>query len=357
MPKIFFLFAVLVLCSILYCSTLFVVWTHKCLLNEGMTSISYITPLFFLAFSFITVFTKFLPCENIYCALYLVLVLYIGYLLYIFFIAVIIRIVDACVDIPPSVGLPILYGVPFLICVYGIINALITKIIRINLKFPGYQGRTTILHLSDIHLGPIHQKSSIERIVQETQELNPDIVVITGDMADGTLKVKLDWLKPFDQLTMPILYVTGNHEEMNPTKDMLEVVQQTKIIHIGNHGRYKFKNINFIGEDFGNDLKECLTDVEQEEGVPNVLLYHVPNTKPEENAKYNIFLELAGHTHGGQLFPLHIMAYYANACFSGLYSDKENKHYVFVSEGVNNNSPPMRVGCSRIFGLITIEGE
>ena len=71
----------------------------------------------------------------------------------------------------------------------------------------------------------------------------------------------------------------------------------------------------------------------------------------------DIFLFLAGHTHGGQLFPLHILAYYANACFSGLYSDEENKHHVFVSEGVNNNSPPMRVGCSRVFGLITIEGD
>ena len=358
MPKVvFFLIAVIILISIFYGSTLFVVWTHMCLINKDMTIISYLTPLFFIANSILSVVTKFLPCENIYCALYLVFVLYMGYLLYIFLTAIIIRIVDSCVDIPSSVGLPILYGVPGLICVYGIINALITKIIRITLKFPGYQGKTTILHLSDIHLGAIHQKSSIERIVRETQELNPDIVVITGDMADGTLKVKLDWLKPFDQLTMPILYVTGNHEEMNPKKDMLEVVQMTKINYIGDHGRFKFKNINFIGEDFRNNLNDCLNDVEQEEGVPNVLLYHVPNTKPEENAKHNIFLELAGHTHGGQLFPLHILAYCANACFSGLYSDKEKKHHVFVSEGVNNNSPPMRVGCSRVFGLITIEGE
>ena len=79
--------------------------------------------------------------------------------------------------------------------------------------------------------------------------------------------------------------------------------------------------------------------------------------KPEEIGKYNIFLELSGHTHGGQIFPLHIIIYLGNACFSGLYSDKENKHHVFVSEGINNCSPLMRVGCSRIFGLITIEGE
>ena len=129
------------------------------------------------------------------------------------------------------------------------------------------------------------------------------------------------------------------------------------IKYIGRHGTFKFKGVNFIGEDFGYDLKECLINVRQEEGVPNVLLYHVPNLVPEDLVNYNIFLFLAGHTHGGQVFPLGILAYLGNACFSGLYSDKSEKHYVYVSEGVNNAVVPMRVMSSRVFPLITIEGN
>jgi predicted MPP superfamily phosphohydrolase len=220
--------------------------------------------------------------ENIFSFFYIIFGLHFGYLLYIFLTSIIIRIIDACVDIPVNVGIPILYGLPGLICIYGVINALITKVVKINLKFPGYKDRTTILHLTDIHLGAIHKKYSIEKIVHETQELNPDIVVITGDMADGSLKVKTEWLQPFDQLEIPILYVTGNHEEMNPTKDMLKAVNQTKIKHIGHHGRYKYKDINFIGEDFGYNLKECLDDIKQENGIPNILLSHIPTMKPEE---------------------------------------------------------------------------
>ena len=353
----FIIIAFSILFSILYGANLFVVWTHQSLYNKKMTLTCYLIPIFILGYSALILLSKLFPCDQIYSAVYTLFCVYLGYLLYIFLTSIVIRIADACINISSSIGIPILYGVPAVICIYGIINALITKIIRINLKFPGYQGKTTILHLSDIHLGAIHQKGSIERIVRETKEINPDIVVITGDMADGTLKVKADWLRPFDELTMPILYVTGNHEEMNPKQDMINVVELTKINYIGMHGRYKFNNINFIGEDFGHNLKECLTDITQEEGVPNILLYHVPNMKPEEIWRYNLFLVLAGHTHGGQLFPLHILAYLGNACFSGLYSDKENLHHVFVSEGVNNNTPPMRVGCSRVFGLITIEGE
>ena len=343
--------------SIIYGGNIFIAWTHQCLLNDEMTIMCYLIPLFIISFSVLIWLSSYLPCKIIYCTIYTLYVTYIGYLIYLFLTAVIIRIIDACIDISSKVGIPLLYGIPGLICIYGIINALITKIVTINLKFPGYQGKTTILHLSDIHLGAIHQKRSIQRIVNEIKEIKPDIVVITGDMADGTLKVKVDWLRPFDEITMPILFITGNHEEMNPKKDMINAVELTRINYIGMHGRYKFNNINFIGEDYGHDLKECLRDVVQEEGVHNVLLYHVPNMRPEEIGQYKIFLELAGHTHGGQLFPIHIFAYLANACFSGLYSDKENKHHVFVSEGVNNNNAPMRVGCSRVFGLITIEGE
>ena len=91
-------------------------------------------------------------------------------------------------------------------------------------------------------------------------------------MADGSLKVKPDWLIPFDDLAMPILYVTGNHEEMNPKVDMINVVNNTQIKYIGRHENYKFKGVNFIGEDFGYDLRKCLLDVKNEEGVPNILL-------------------------------------------------------------------------------------
>ena len=358
-----FIFIAIIFSGIIYGTNLFVVWTNQCIFNNDMTLFCYLIPLFLTVFvmaifTLQKLFKSSGKCfEKIFSFTYIIFAVYMGYLLYIFLISIILRIIDACVDIPKAVGISLLYGLPALICIYGIINALITKVVKINLKFPGYKDNITILHLTDIHLGAIHQKSSIEKIVRETQELNPDIVVITGDMADGSLKVKPEWLKPFDNLNIPILYVTGNHEKMNPTKDMLKAVNLTKIIHIGQHGRYKYKNVNFIGEDFGYDLRESLNDIKQEEGIPNILLSHIPNMKPEEVAKYNIFLFLAGHTHGGQLFPLHFFAYCANACFSGLYSDRENKHHVFVSEGVNNALPTMRVGCSRVFGLITIEGE
>ena len=282
--------------------------------------------------------------------------LYMGFLLYGFQLSILIRLINLFLPLSLLINFSLQYIIPLLICIYGIINALLTRVENINLKYPGFKGKIKILLLSDIHLGAIHQKNSVIRIVQETQQLNPDIVVITGDMADGSLKVKSEWLKPFDDLSIPILYVTGNHEELNPKIDMINAVKTTKIKYIGQHETFKYKGVNFIGEDFGYDLRKCLREVKQEEGVPNVLLSHIPILSPEELKNYNIFLFLAGHTHGGQMFPLHIIVYFANACFSGLYSDKNKEHFIYVTDGVNNALAPMRVGSKRVFPIINIEG-
>ena len=348
--------AVLIFISILYGSQIFILWTQQCIYDKELTTFQYVLPIIIIFCFVILIFLALKTSETLYSYIYTIFGLYLGYIIYLFQISVVLRLLILFIDLPKLLLISLLYIVPLIICIYGVINALKTKVDRIKLKYPGYNNSIKILHLSDIHLGAIHQKGSVLRIVQEIQELEPDIVVITGDMADGSLKVKPGWLAPFNNLVMPILYVTGNHEEMNPKEDMVKIINESNIKYIGENETFKFKGVNFIGEDFGYDLRKCLINVEQKNGVPNVLLYHVPNLAPDELVKYNIFLMLAGHTHGGQIFPLGILAYLANSCFSGLYVDKLNSHYVYVSEGVNNAVVPMRVGSSRIFALITIEG-
>ena len=350
---------ILICTSILYFSQLFIIWTNQTILNMSLTPLLFCFPLFIIALFMILCLISMKISERFFSIVYTIFGSFLGYLLYTFLIAVPIRIMLIFYSPPFYVSLILLYGLSLLICIYGVINALVTKIEKIYLKYPGFKGKYTILHLSDIHLGAIHQKGSVQRIVKEIQNLDepPDIVVITGDLADGSLKVKADWLSPFDSLEMPVLFITGNHEELNPKKDMIKEVLKTNLKYIGNLENFIHKGVNFIGADFEYDIKAFLKEVKTEENMPNVFLYHVPEVEPNELRECNIFLLLAGHTHGGQIFPLNIAAYFHNKCFKGLYSDQEKLHHVYVSEGVNNAVVPMRVGSHRVFALITIEGE
>ena len=355
MKKIRYGFGIVLFIS-LYLTQLAIITTNQYIFQEKINEFCYLLPIIIIVVVFVLLVLSFLISEKLYCNLYYLTGLYLGYLLYAFQMSILIRLINYFFPLYFIINFFIQYIIPLIICIYGVINALMTYVENINLKYPGFKGKIKILLLSDIHLGAIHQKNSVIRIVKEIKQLAPDIVVITGDMADGSLRVKADWLMPFNNLDIPVLYVTGNHEELNPKKDMIDAVKATQIKYIGEHGRFKYKGVNFIGEDFGYDLKKCLLNVKQEEGVPNVLLSHIPKLKPKELEKYNIFLFLAGHTHGGQLFPLHIITYFANACFSGLYSDKNKEHFIYVTDGVNNALAPMRVGSKRVFPIITIEG-
>ena len=244
---------------------------------------------------------------------------------------------------------------PILLTIYGLINARNTKVEKITVHYPKLKrSKKTICHLSDMHLGAVYQKRFVEKIVNQIKELNPDIVVITGDMCDGSLKVKLNWLEPFETLSMPVLYITGNHEQLHGKDPMIEIINQTSIKHIGNE-IYKLDNIIFVGIDFEYDLKKKLIELtpNNNEHSPNVLLCHVPTLKPKDLEKYNIFLFLAGHTHGGQIFPFHPIVIAANDCFNGLY--EENGHYVYVSPGVGSWGPPMRIGSHSTIAMITID--
>jgi len=350
------IFGIVVTLSI-YITQLTIFSCTRFFLGKEMTQFCYLLPIIIIiSILSILCLTRQIS-EKLYCNLYTLMGLYIGFTIYACQIAFLLRIFNTFFPLTKLLNIIILYLSSLIISIYGIINALITHVENITLKYPGYNNKVKILLLSDIHLGAMHQKNSVIRIVQEIKQLNPDIVVITGDLADGSLQVKQDWLKPFDTLIVPVLFVTGNHEELNPKNEMIKAINMTKIKHIGKHEIFKYKGVNFIGEDFGNDLQKNLLDIKQEINTPNILLSHIPIFRPDELYKYNIFLFLGGHTHGGQLFPLHLIVYFANACFSGLYSDKNKKHFVYVTQGVNNALTPMRIGSKRVFSLINVEGE
>lgn len=241
------------------------------------------------------------------------------------------------------------------------LNARHIKTTEIRITYKGFpQNKKRIAHLTDLHLGPLYKKAFIQKIVTKLNEIKPDVIVITGDMADGTLTVKTDWLSPFDTLNVPILYITGNHEQIHGKAEMINAVEGTNIKHVGNDV-VDIEGINFIGVDYEYNLRQRLNELKgsylNNEGKPNVLLSHIPCMNADEIEVFGIFLFLAGHTHCGQVFPLQILVYLANKCFGGLYKSRSGRSYVYVCAGAGTAVLPMRTMSHSEIGVITIERE
>ncbi len=80
-----------------------------------------------------------------------------------------------------------------------------------------------IVQLSDVHVGPTIGRAFIERIVAQTNALAPDLIVITGDLVDGSVALLRDAVAPLAGLKAKdgVYFVTGNHEYYSGVEEWL----------------------------------------------------------------------------------------------------------------------------------------
>ena len=250
-------------------------------------------------------------------------------------------------------------GLGTIITIIGMVNEYRLLFDRINIKCKNLKGKITIAHLTDIHLGAIYGRNFIQRLVNFLKtEPNLDFIVITGDIVDGNRRMTQEMLEPFSQIKIPIYYVTGNHESYTFFEEALQIIHNSSLIHICNESIVFDNKLNIIGMDWNPNfdlIKSKLFSLIPKNNYPNIFLHHVPIFKAKDLFQYNIFLFLAGHTHGGQLFPMNIVQGIVAPSFKGLYNYCDN-NYVYVASGVGTSGPPIRTMSRALVGLITLEG-
>ncbi|XP_078400285.1 transmembrane protein with metallophosphoesterase domain [Cetorhinus maximus] len=229
-------------------------------------------------------------------------------------------------------------------------------------KLPQSFHNLRMVLLADIHLGPTVGRTKLEMVVKMVNELNPDIIVIVGDLTDSQVVNLRKATEPLRQL-MPKLgtyFVTGNHDYYSvDVTNWFKHLQMLKIRplhneHVkiyspsGNKDWFCLAGVDDIEAEMlrypghGMDLKKALDGCSTKDAV--VLLAHQPRAaKRALQSRPDISLILSGHTHGGQIFPLAIAAYFLNPYFEGLYKAGENS-LVYVTPGTIYYGIPMRLG-------------
>ncbi|MFI6855702.1 metallophosphoesterase [Streptomyces sp. NPDC050416] len=202
--------------------------------------------------------------------------------------------------------------------------------------------------VSDIHLGPILGERHTERIVEIVNRAAPDAVAIVGDLVDGGVDHLGRAAAPLRHLTSRYgsYFVTGNHEYKSGAEPWLEEIGDLGIRVLRNERlelpAFDLAGVNDVtGGDHGDgpDYEAALSD--RDPGRAVVLLAHQP-VMVHEATRRGVDLQLSGHTHGGQLAPLGLLASLQQPAIAGLHEIDGTQLY--VSRGTGFWGPPVRVG-------------
>ena len=187
-----------------------------------------------------------------------------------------------------------------------------------KIKGEGVSKPFRIVHLSDLHSKPFKKALKI------TQNLNPDVICITGDYINDKAKNKDKMINYAFELCKiaPVYYITGNHERrLDSFEELMQELKSTGFNVLLNECAHNDElNLTVLGldenqadfEDYKarkngtfvyRDMSKFINELEKSNGF-KLLLSHFPENfsavKEMNYSKYDFDLQLSGHAHGGQ---------------------------------------------------------
>ncbi len=241
---------------------------------------------------------------------------------------------------------------------YGMFQALkkpavVTVDIPIKDLHPNLDG-LTIVQITDIHVGPTIKRGFVQEVVDTVNRLKPDIVALTGDLVDGSVRQLQHDVAPLAELKAPLGYyfITGNHEYYSGVKQWVAetarlgftvLLNEHRVIERG-EGRLLLAGVtDYSAGQF--DPSQASDPRKAIEGAPEchvkLLLAHQPKSIFKA-AEIGYDYVISGHTHGGQYFPYHFLAALAQPYISGLHTHDSTR--IYVSRGTGYWGPPLRIG-------------
>ncbi len=225
--------------------------------------------------------------------------------------------------------------------------------IEIN-KDAGNMKNLNIVMVSDFHLGSIITIERLKEIIRAINSLKPDIVLIPGDIVDNNIEplVRQDLGSVLSKIESKygVYAITGNHEfygeDVDKTIEYLEdhgiIFLRDEVARIGN-SFYIIGREDKTGESYYDRKRKQLKDIisQVDKTYPLILMDHRPSNLGDALVN-GIDLQLSGHSHHGQIFPLNLITEMVYEVSWG-YLRKGDTHY-YVSCGVGSWGPPVRIG-------------
>ncbi len=211
-----------------------------------------------------------------------------------------------------------------------------------------------VVQLTDIHHSLYTPLEDVERAVDLTNRLHPDLVALTGDYVTFSPSYIWPVAKVLGRLKarLGVFAVLGNHDFQVDPDEMTRALEAHEI-HVLRNSHFALhqdhSRLWLLGVDDlwwgADDLAAGVRNVPAHE--PKILLCHNP-MGIRMAAEHGIDLVLSGHTHGGQVrLPL-VGALYGRPKLGKRFIqgwNHLNGTQIYVSRGIGKVVLPLRVGC------------
>ncbi len=233
-------------------------------------------------------------------------------------------------------------------------------------QWPSAFDGLTVAFLTDMHCSPLTPPAFLAQVVEETNRLKPDLILLGGDyVTRGT-----DYVRPVAEVLtklkapMGVYSVLGNHDHFEAPDLVRSALREAGIVDVNNAGhwltsggsRIRIAGVGDLWED-KQDLRAALSGATEEDAV--VLLSHNPDYAMQLTDR-RVRLVLSGHTHGGQILLPGLGAAvtnssYGNRLLSGLIAF--DTFQLYVSRGLGTVVVPLRYRCPPEIALFTLRNN
>ena len=264
--------------------------------------------------------------------------------------------VETALRIQGALAVPLLAA---LATVVGFINARRrARIRRVDIPVAGLPAALngfSIAQISDLHVGPTIKRNYLERVVDAVNDLGADMIAVTGDLVDGSVRDLSRHTEPLSRLTARhgAFFVTGNHEYYSGAHAWIAEIRRLGLsVLLNEHVVLLHEGATVVVAGV-TDLNAVYFDPAHRsdpagamKGAPpdagaRVLLAHQPRSAFAA-ASAGFDLQLSGHTHGGQFFPWNFVVRLFHPFTAGLH--RVGRLRVYISRGTGYWGPPKRLG-------------
>jgi len=222
---------------------------------------------------------------------------------------------------------------------------------QVEMEIPGGDGPTGILTIavaSDVHLGSIIRKNRLKKYVELLNKQNADVILFAGDLIDHSIRPVIEQKMDEELRSLKARYgvyaIFGNHEYYGKVEKAMDFYARSGIKLLRDTAVIIDNRFVLIGRDDISQHRRKPLEVILEgisANLPKILLEHNP-AKMKDAQDNNIDLQLSGHTHNGQIFPINLMVKKIYQLAYG--HEKIGKTNYYVSSGLGLWAAPVRIG-------------